>query len=316
MMAFRQCVVVLLVAMRQPSVNGQSMEEMIQHTEEAYDARFEAKMHEQMRMMSGSSATGLPEATDDTGGMGSMTKMPQKPPGPKQIAVKKARAFMKEILDLLSTQEAKEALDIAREGMSTSTTNDGGQPWQSLVLAIGPVIDKRTKQVVKHYGFASDFEQAMAAVGEARQRKGDKELTAAMEHLNEIFTGEISQAKLGLIPELSKLAEGFLDMAESGRQDAIATAMALQEEAKDDQRSASIGRYIEAMKGLLDKGNSYVKDRIAELVASAKIAAKKEPKPTAEDIGSFNMHVNILSEFLHPEEKEEPVSQHTHSQEL
>merc|ERR1740130_298493 len=282
----------------QPSAD---QEEMMQKMEEARNKREEATMYELLGKMQqdgnggGDFGTGgmkgppVPNSLTDVAKAGSSA--------PKQIGVKTARAFMKEIISALTTTDSREALNKARSKISMGEAFD----FQTLVRALGSVIEKRTGPLVRKFGFASDFEQAVASVGDAQERKRDKELTAAMTHLNEIFMGT---PPVGTLPELSPLATKFLDMSAPERKKALQQAQQMHDKATEHEQRANIGEYLQAMQGVISTGERHIQDSIDNVVANAKLMAKARAA-TDDEKGLFDARINLLSEFLRPQDKGE-----------
>merc|ERR1712194_312227 len=132
-------------------------------------------------------------------------------------------------------------------------------------------------------GIGNDFEQAMLAIGEARDRKGDPELTTALSQLNEIFLGEelASSGPVGIIPQLSELASHFSAISEDSRRSAILLAEAMLEEgehARDDVRE-----YLKAMNGVVVHGPTHIMDDISVTVAAAQAKAQAEEEVSSEE---------------------------------
>lgn len=274
-------------------------EEMMQKMEEARNKREEATMYDLLAKMQGNieGADGpdgvkgppVPNSLTDVAKAGSSA--------PKQIGVKTARAFMKEIISALTTTDSREALNKARSTISMGEAFD----FQTLVRALGPVIERRTGPLVRKFGFASDFEQAVASVGDAQERKRDKELTAAMKHLNEIFMGT---PPVGTLPELSPLATKFLDMSAAERKQTLQQAQQMQNKATDPEQRANIGEYLQAMEGVMSNGEAHIQDSIDRVVDNAKLMAKARAA-TDDEKALFDARINLLSEFLRPQDKAE-----------
>lgn len=277
---------------------GQSVHEMMAKEEEEREARMEARMQAQWRAMTGEAEAPDLEKPSLPTRMGE--RIMEQPP-PRQIGVKTARSFMKDIIAALTTTDAALTLDAARSTNPASSSDDSY--WQTLVRALGPALEKYTKAIVQRYGFASDFEKAMASVGEAQKRKDDRELASAMQHLNEIFTGEHAQMPdIGVVPGLSQSAGGFLDASQQDREDALEDAIALRNKTRDSIVKSYIDMYLEIMRGIQKHGEAFLKDGISDIVSAAKEDANGAGRAFHER-ESLEIRTNILVQFLRQEER-------------
>mmetsp|Transcript_46033 Transcript_46033/g.81673 ORF Transcript_46033/g.81673 Transcript_46033/m.81673 type:complete len:149 (+) Transcript_46033:44-490(+) len=91
---------------------------------------------------------------------------------PKQIGVKTARKFMKEVLANLLEPAAKEALEEAK----TAAAEKGA----AFLTPISPVFETIMSGLVEQYKFQGGFPQAMDSVRAAQRRKGDKDIQESM----------------------------------------------------------------------------------------------------------------------------------------
>jgi hypothetical protein len=273
---------------------------MMAKAEEEREARMEARMQAQWRAMTGETEA-LGAEKPPVPSMGRMAEGVVEQPSPKQIGVKTARSFMREIIAALTTADAKAALDAARTEAYASKSDD--KDWQTLVQTLGPELEKRTQAIVQRYGFATDFEKAMTSVGEAQERKGDKELSSAMQYLHEIFTGEhVEIPDVGLVPELAHVAEKFLDASDHERRDSIEEAGELWKKTRDTIVKTYIDTYLEIMRGIQNEGESFVKTGISDILAAAKKDADGASR-TFHERERLEIRTNILVQFLRPSEK-------------
>lgn len=283
-----------------------SAEELAAKAEADREARLEAAIQRQTQLFT----TGHTAETSREGyGALSPKKIEE-----KQISVKRGRAFMREIHAALGTEEAKAQIAAARAKVSSDASallepgDDDHAPHDekadrksALFGAVGAVVDKLTRAVVFKYEFEGGFSQAMASVANAAKRKGDKELTAAMQDIAEIFSEEPHR-----FPDLEAAARKFRFMSASERDDVIKRAEDMHEKASSSKDKGSIHEYLMAMRGTVSEGNSYAKEAVVRAVTAARETEKKEKrKLTQEERDMFNARVETLWEFLDPVDERE-----------
>jgi len=144
-----------------------------------------AQMKEMMAGMGGGGG-GMPPGMGGMPGMGGgMPGMgggpPQGPPPPprKEIAVKTARKFMKEVISTLSAEKVQKEIEAA-----TAAAKDKGP--QAAMQAMGPIVEKAVSGLVEKYKFEAGFGQAMNSVHEAQKRKNDLALQKALNKFNQL----------------------------------------------------------------------------------------------------------------------------------
>jgi len=183
-----------------PKMDEKTMQEMMKDP---------AKVQEMMKMMGGGErATGMmppgmggpgggmmppgmggpgggmggPGGMPGMGGMGGMGGpgggAPPKPPPTKQIGIKTARKFMKEVISTLSAEKAKKELDEA--------SVDKSDP-QKLFQKIGPIVEKFVGGLTEKYKFEAGFGQAMQSVHDAQKRKDDSAVKAMLDTFQNII---------------------------------------------------------------------------------------------------------------------------------
>eukprot|EP00928_Gymnodinium_smaydae_P036909 TRINITY_DN25716_c0_g1_i1.p1 TRINITY_DN25716_c0_g1~~TRINITY_DN25716_c0_g1_i1.p1 ORF type:complete len:349 (-),score=82.88 TRINITY_DN25716_c0_g1_i1:132-1178(-) len=283
--------------------------EMMERLEAERDERLEAKFQKQTEWMEGA----LNSESGELSGMPDGVKRFQQK-RTKQIGVKTARAFMKEILFSVTTEEAAKKISAARaqveprEKRARSRDEDGEEEAEAdlgaddMLRAVGPVVDQLIRGVVLKYDFEGGFREAMDAVNEAMRRKGDPELKAALQQFADLF----APVRAGRVLELGKIAGKFLEMDSNERDAAIKRAEQMFTETVDVQRKANIAVYLEAMRGVAKHGSAHVKETVAKLVADAKRKETKDREalsPAEKD--EFNMRVETYLEFLGNEETEQ-----------
>eukprot|EP00747_Dinoflagellata_sp_TGD_P098669 gnl/TRDRNA2_/TRDRNA2_167522_c0_seq13.p1 gnl/TRDRNA2_/TRDRNA2_167522_c0~~gnl/TRDRNA2_/TRDRNA2_167522_c0_seq13.p1 ORF type:complete len:286 (+),score=69.41 gnl/TRDRNA2_/TRDRNA2_167522_c0_seq13:29-859(+) len=225
-------------------------------------------------------------------------------PEPKQIAVKTARKVMKEFRSVLTSEKALAEYDEARKAAPGEPAEDPGVPGPSKAAmdAILPIVHKLTKGISEKYGFTGGFDEAMASVDAASRRKGDKKIRDALDDIAEAITGMPSD-KSKRIPELDKLADKFLDMGEAERKDAIAQAeRVLDGLTVDGKLQVPSGtEYLDAMRGVVEKGDIYIEDSIVALSVIMREAAKGESEDQAEH-EKRGVRLSVFSQFTRPKD--------------
>lgn len=289
------CFLRALLLMPQGLVDGQSIEDMMTKMQAESEARAVDKMAAQLHMMMGEAPGGdqAPPSPD-------LAQLREDPRRPKQIGVKTAKAFMREALAVLSTGEALAALEAARADIHPSHEDY----WHTLTISLGPALERLTREVVQKYAFAGDFEQAISSVGDAQKRKGDKELTEAIEQLNDIFTGESSLAKSAALKELEALAATFLNQDKLEQEQSLALSESILEGAAGSQVAPHAKEYLEAMQAVYRHGPAHVQNTIAEMIADAKEDVKRGKRATLEERERFDLRMGVLLKFLPPEERQ------------
>eukprot|EP00931_Biecheleriopsis_adriatica_P008123 TRINITY_DN109350_c0_g1_i1.p1 TRINITY_DN109350_c0_g1~~TRINITY_DN109350_c0_g1_i1.p1 ORF type:complete len:301 (-),score=64.69 TRINITY_DN109350_c0_g1_i1:23-925(-) len=283
-MAFRMmCLALTLLSMPHGIVEGQSIEEMIGTIENHFKAG--GKVYSPAP--GGADSTGLDHMREDD------------PRRPKRISVKTARAFMKEVLPVLSTEPALAVLAGARALMAVDFSHK--DYWPSLTSKAGPSLNRLTREVLQKHNFASDFEQAVMSVEEARERKRDKELTESLERMKDIFTGKFSSAQ-GVLKELEDLAEKFLDQKKSEQKRTIALAESIAEGVTDSQAVPIAKLYIDVMRAVHSHGN-LVRKTIENMMKEAQKDHHNGKKPELEEIGRYDMRMGVLTKFLPEDER-------------
>lgn len=280
-------------------------EDMMERIESEHDARVEEKIQRHIDLMTNAAGQPTVEAFD-----GADLPVPTRPPSSKQIAVQRARAFMEEVVAALDKQPARLEIDAARASVSSElpratfdeddedglaqASGRGDGMATSLLMAVGPLVDKFTKDIVLRYGFEGGFEQALNSVSEAMKRRGDRDLKAGMEVVAEIF----APVRPGRVPALHGLAKLFIELNASSRDAAISKAETMHKGA-NNQLQAGIGEYLAAMQGIVARGDSYVQDRIVQLVTNARETEKSDSRQlTEEERDLFDMQVETLMDFL------------------
>lgn len=314
---FVSAFVLWAVARSEPSV-----EEMLAKMESDKEARVEAQMRALERLKD---LNELDTAMDDGAShmSGDMARMGLPPAArlpkrqSKQIAVKRARAFMREVMAALTTDDAKIQIEEARakgaamatppppkellEEDSEAEGNARDSAADDMLMTVGPVVDKLVKGTILKYEFEGGFQQAMSSVSDAMNRKGDKELKASLEAIAKI----LAPAKAARVPQLGPRAAKFIDMSNAEREDAIKYAENLREDLADEKIRMNVDEYWAAMRGIVANGSSHVKDAIAALVLDAKTTEEREHrKLTSDEQYLFNMRVDTLMEFISPANRE------------
>merc|ERR1712129_629454 len=101
----------------------------------------------------------------DMGGMGGMGgQEPPKEPPQKQIGVKTARKFMKEVISAVSAEKIQKELETAH-----AAKEGAGGPKEAM-QTIGPIVEKAVAGLVEKYKFEAGFGQAVMSVHEAQKR--------------------------------------------------------------------------------------------------------------------------------------------------
>eukprot|EP00747_Dinoflagellata_sp_TGD_P098671 gnl/TRDRNA2_/TRDRNA2_167522_c0_seq15.p1 gnl/TRDRNA2_/TRDRNA2_167522_c0~~gnl/TRDRNA2_/TRDRNA2_167522_c0_seq15.p1 ORF type:complete len:299 (+),score=75.00 gnl/TRDRNA2_/TRDRNA2_167522_c0_seq15:29-898(+) len=238
-------------------------------------------------------------------------------PEPKQIAVKTARKVMKEFRSVLTSEKALAEYDEARKAAPGEPAEDPGVPGPSKAAmdAILPIVHKLTKGISEKYGFTGGFDEAMASVDAAGRRNAKwQKIRDALDGIDELITGEAPFRMLGRVPELDKLAEKFLDMGEAERKEAIAQAEQIlveqAEKIKDmeglpveegEHPVPSGTEYLDAMRGVVDKGDKYIEDSIVALSVIMREAAKGESEDQAEH-EKRGVRLSVFSQFTRPKD--------------
>eukprot|EP00747_Dinoflagellata_sp_TGD_P098666 gnl/TRDRNA2_/TRDRNA2_167522_c0_seq10.p1 gnl/TRDRNA2_/TRDRNA2_167522_c0~~gnl/TRDRNA2_/TRDRNA2_167522_c0_seq10.p1 ORF type:complete len:350 (+),score=80.35 gnl/TRDRNA2_/TRDRNA2_167522_c0_seq10:77-1126(+) len=211
---------------------------------------------------------------------------------PKQIDAKMARKVIKEFHSALTSQEALAEFNEWRQRRGRKAAKD-------IILTIA---QKLTKGIAEKYGFKGGFDEAMASVDAASRRKGDKKIRDALDDIAEAITGMPSD-KSKRIPELDKLADKFLDMGEAERKDAIAQAeRVLDGLTVDGKLQVPSGtEYLDAMRGVVEKGDIYIEDSIVALSVIMREAAKGESEDQAEH-EKRGVRLSVFSQFTRPKD--------------
>jgi len=299
----------MILVLRCPGPHAQTVDEMMTKMEADKDARLEADMR---RVMDMDSSPGLEPGEYLPSGLKKAGRVES-----KQIAVKRARAFISEVLAALASDSATAELEIARaKGMNmfaeqiskpvealdydeeilAPSSRDGSD---EMLRAVGPIIDRLTKDIILKYEFEGGFEQAMASVADAQRRKGDKEIEIALQRISHML------APAGRVPHVHVLAVKFLASGAAERNAAIKQVEHLFTSATDGDIRANIGEYLATMRGIVEKGASYVRDAIVGLVRSAREQESDGTKLTLEERSNFDMRVETLLEFLSAADQKE-----------
>mmetsp|Transcript_134444 Transcript_134444/g.287629 ORF Transcript_134444/g.287629 Transcript_134444/m.287629 type:complete len:344 (+) Transcript_134444:112-1143(+) len=288
-----QAMIVQQVACEEPMRPSPQMQEMMKKMEGMAP-------HERLRAMHlmGAGAGGMGNMRPETqmkvmnavmnragmaGGLeAAMSGKPSRPKEPRQITMKTARKYIKYLLAVLTTEEAKAALQEARE--KADDRNDEG----ALMKAVAPVVESLVKDLTAEYGFTDGFEDGMTAVGAAMGRKGDKKLRKQMEDVSELLTGKTPHTRVGRIPELDVVAEQFIDMSLEDKKAAILVTEKKQEEASaDSEMFDNTGAYLDAMRGIVKHGSSYSSQQVVEILT--KLVGKPRDSATSKRINVLTM---------------------------
>eukprot|EP00747_Dinoflagellata_sp_TGD_P098670 gnl/TRDRNA2_/TRDRNA2_167522_c0_seq14.p1 gnl/TRDRNA2_/TRDRNA2_167522_c0~~gnl/TRDRNA2_/TRDRNA2_167522_c0_seq14.p1 ORF type:complete len:363 (+),score=85.93 gnl/TRDRNA2_/TRDRNA2_167522_c0_seq14:77-1165(+) len=224
---------------------------------------------------------------------------------PKQIDAKMARKVIKEFHSALTSQEALAEFNEWRQRRGRKAAKD-------IILTIA---QKLTKGIAEKYGFKGGFDEAMASVDAAGRRNAKwQKIRDALDGIDELITGEAPFRMLGRVPELDKLAEKFLDMGEAERKEAIAQAEQIlveqAEKIKDmeglpveegEHPVPSGTEYLDAMRGVVDKGDKYIEDSIVALSVIMREAAKGESEDQAEH-EKRGVRLSVFSQFTRPKD--------------
>lgn len=177
----------------------------------------------------------------------------------KRLTLKKARSMMQELVAALTSADARERLEAA---------GDSGRAQLAEELA-DPVLKKYSQK----QGLQAAMQAAMASGGPGT----DRIIRTVGEDIEEAISGKQQQSRIGRVPALDVLAEGFLKMDKAAREAALATA----------ESTASGELYVEAMREIMEEGDSYVVDAIVGLVRNGD---QSDPQVSAR--------MNVLQEFL------------------
>jgi len=227
-------------------------------------------------------------------------------PQSKQISVKRARAFVRELLELLGTEDATSRITAARveaAGLFAEQVdpdeNERISEKDAYFTLVGSAIDKVARGVVLKYEFDGGLEQAFASVSDATKRKGDPELTAAMEIIAEMLAPAGSDQALAL----RNVAAQFLGMEAAAQEEALRKVEEMEQIASGDLKDHA-DAYLVAMRGIMNQGSSFVKQSISQAVAVArqKEGTEQQKLPSRDRI-QFDIHVGALMEFLLPAER-------------
>jgi len=218
------------------------------------------------------------------------------PRPPRQIAVKRARAVLTEVLALLTTKTARAEFESVRNHIPADMGPDSSQAmWQ----AVGPVAHRLTTAVMDKYEFTGGFDEALRSIEAAGSRQLDKTISDGLEDVNEIVTGQPAQGRIGRVAALDELADAFLSSSHVERLHAIAEAEKILDahtvEGKLNPPAAK--EYLQAMRGVVDKGVTYVQDIIVDLAVGPGF---KKPSGgiSPEERERLSSQINILTRFL------------------
>jgi hypothetical protein len=204
-------------------------------------------------------------------------------------------------IDEARFQATKEAKDAAARQEDADEEDDADPVDQEKVMdaavlrAVGPIVERLTKNVAKSFGFEGGFEQALASIQDAQKRKDDEELNVGFSKIVELF-----YPIGGRIPSLHDVVQGF---ANAGADEQEAAMLDLQHRiagAKGSERG-SLEAYAAAMKGIRAKGISYVKITLHNLVRQARARQAAGESNRHEDKAAFDLQFDVLTHFLSPE---------------
>lgn len=131
-------------------------------------------------------------------GMGGPGGAPPPRPPKKQIGVKTARKFMKEINHVLSQESVKKAIDDAKasaKASSKASAQASREGAEAMMKAVGPIVEKAVASMVEKYKFDGGFGQAMESVQDALKRKDDPKIKAALEKFSTIMGPDKDESK-------------------------------------------------------------------------------------------------------------------------
>jgi len=277
----------------------QNVDELFAKAEAEKEARLEAKFQQQLSSFAEGSVHGARDRFDEL----ARASVPQT----KQISVRNARNFTRELLELLGTEDARGKISAARVEAARMFAeqvdpeeNERISEKDAFFTLVGSAIDKIAKGVVLKYEFHGGLEQAFASVSDAMKRKGDPELTAAMELLAEM----LAPAGSGQALSLRNIASQFLGMETAQQEDALQKVEKIERSASDDDTKDHAKAYLVAMRGIMSQGRSFVKHSITQAVAAAKRKEQTaQQKLPSGDRKQFDIHVGALMEFLQPTER-------------
>lgn len=274
---WRDLLVFVVCASPWAGVLAQPMD-LVEKMEAEREARFEARLQRQLSTESSYLPPGAAAVRKE----------------PKQIAVKRARAFMREIRASISEEAAFRAVAQARAEARERASGYVEVLPDQMLQAVGAVVDRLTKGIVLKYDFEGGFEQAIASVGEAAKRKGDTELQSALEAVAALFDPD--DAKLYDV-ELKRHASSFVSMDTPGREAALQRVIQLRQSASDE-RGLVIDEYLSIMKGVLDEGDDYVMRSARRAVEEARKTERDGQKLSEDERLIFDRSVGAMLEFL------------------
>jgi len=206
---------------------------------------------------------------------------------PKKLTVSTARKYMKELKKVLSADKSQTALRKASKDVDVKAKG----ATTALRKAIGPVLASLVKDLTGKYGFTEGFDQGMAAVAEAMQGRDDRKLNRYMEDMHELIRGTPSPKKAGRVPGLDILADQFVTMGLEDRRVAISRLEKKQEkESADSELFASTAMYLNAMRGMVESGDSYIREQML------KNLQEQDKSELHRDV--LDKQINVLGQFL------------------
>lgn len=282
-------------------VQTETVDELFVKAEAEREARLEAKFQKQLSSFVGGSVQGARDGFDEQG-RASDAPLPQS----KQVPVKRARSFMRELLELVGTEDAAAkiaAAQVEAAGLFAEKVdpddNEHISEKDAYFTLVGSAIDKIARGVVLKYEFDGGLDQAFASVSDAMKRKGDPELSAAMELIAEILAPPGSDQAL----TLRNVAAQFLGMEAAAQEEALRKVEEISKLANTDMKDQA-DAYLVAMRGIMKQGRSFVKHSITQAVAEARQKERTErQKLPSRDRMQFDIHYGALMKFLRPAEQ-------------
>lgn len=205
-----------------------------------------------------------------------------------ELSVEKAQALAEALIVALRKKNAQNVMaKILRNSGEASGHAETRQ-------ALTPALEKFARPVLKRFGFAASFRDAVALATAAMRDANNRSLAAVLEELDEIASGQLSLSREGRVAELDRLARGFLDMPTCERRAALEEA----EEALGRLGSAAhpaSEQYLQAMSSVLESGHD---DFIADRAAHLGHRLKDSSELGEEGARSLQAQLNVLSQFL------------------
>jgi len=198
--------------------------------------------------------------------------------------------MLEELHAALTTSEASAAIASARATVAQPSS------YQGVMKAVMPVMQGFGQEVMRRFNFSGGIPEALNAATTVGRKEYDKRIRRLVEAIGEVITGE---RKAGRVPELTATAEGFVDMSDHERSAAIVhTERVLGNLTAQGMAWQGVGAYLEAMRGIVERGSAYLEEAIVELAVQVARGSAKASPSAAESQKMLSRRLNVFMEFL------------------